>query len=296
MDGSTCAIVYQVAGGLSENIRFSPPGHEKSDEIVEDILFSLADDELLIVSDISISYDFAKKLDTVWGGNPPIQIIDHHKSAIPLDEFKWCEIDVENTRAGGLMLYDYLLRCGLAGEDGRLHKYRKLVEYADDHDRWVKRYPESDTLATLHNTLEQKIFIERFLKNNRLDLTVQEQYLLDLEDLKRESYIRVKKKQTVIYSQQIGEDVVKVAYVLADDHQSALGQAIYEDPEMDVGVVIMIGGSTLSMRAHPDCPVDLSIVSKLNNGGGHKGSAGCSISNVLGSDLIELIKEGLKFE
>lgn len=288
MDGSTCAIVFCAAGGKKENIVFSSPSHDETDEKFADLLDSW--DGPVIVADASVSVEMAE---TVCN-HDNLVLLDHHKSAIPLAEYPWAYIEKENTRAGGKMLYDFLME--RVNNPENLRRYKELVDAADDHDRWVKDIPESDTIATLHNVLGQKLFINRFLKNPLLQLTSNEKYLLDLEDQKREEYIENRKKEMVVRDIEVDGKKVSVAFLLANNHQSRLGHAIYEDVTLGIDVVVMVGNKSISMRSKQNCPLDLSVVAKLNGGGGHAAAAGCSLGKVLGKDLVEFVIERLKLQ
>lgn len=288
LDGSTCSIVFCAAGGNKNNIRFSSPSHDKSDEAFLDLYENW--DGPIIVADLSVSYNVALTVSL----SAEVYLLDHHKSAIPLDEFSWCEIEVDNHRAGGKMLFDFLYDNVRYNSDPCFRDLKDLVEAADDHDRWIKEIPESDTLATLHNVLGQKRFINRFLKTPELSLTENERYVLNLEDEKREEYIKNAKKNLSIVNKSIDGKQIKVAYLLANKHQSRLGHAIYEDVELDIDVVIMISNRSISMRSRPNCPLDLSMVAKKFNGGGHLHAGGMSLGQVIGKDLIELVVEKLQ--
>lgn len=288
MDGSTCAIVFCAAGGKRENIVFSSPNHDETDEKFADLLDNW--DGPIIVADASVSVEMAE---TVCNYDNLV-LLDHHKSAIPLSEYPWAYIEKENSRAGGKMLYDFLIE--RISNPESLRAYQELVDAADDHDRWIKNIPESDTIATLHNVLGQKLFVNRFLKNPNLSLTNNEQYLLNLEDFKREEYIENRKKEMTVREVDVNGESVRVAFLLANNHQSRLGHAIYEDITLGVDVVVMVGNKSISMRSKQDCPLDLSVVAKLNGGGGHAAAAGCDLGKVLGQDLVEFVIERLKLQ
>lgn len=285
MDGSTCAIVFCAAGGLRENVFFSSPNHRDTDELVSDLMERWSGP--IVIADASISLALAEKV-----FRNDVFLLDHHKSAIPLKKFSWCEIDVDNTRAGGKMLYDWLK---VNASSSWFMEYKQLVDLADDHDRWIKQYKESDTLSLFHEVLGQELFIERFLKNPDPTLNSMEKYAVDLEIRKRDQYIQRKKNEVEVVRKRIDGRDVNIAFVAAGTHQSLLGNMVCEDPAINAEVCVLVG-SSVSMRANRASQVDLSRVAKINGGGGHAKAAGCSLDKLLGKSLLEYVKDNLKFE
>ncbi len=104
MDGSACAICFQLGGGMKHNIHFSNPQHESTDEILSDLLSTGVNN--IILADVSISEQMADKVDQS-GAN--VLLFDHHKSAIPLANRKWCTIEKENNACGSKMLFQHML-------------------------------------------------------------------------------------------------------------------------------------------------------------------------------------------
>jgi len=222
-----------------------------------------------------------------------VHLLDHHKSAIPLSDFSWCHIDKENSRCGGKMFFDWLVEKGC---DFDTKFFRNLlVDVVDDNDRWIREDERSAVLSTLHGLLGQDIFIERFLNKPTLKLDENESFLIEIEDRKRKAYISNAKKRLRIVEKEIDNKVFRLAFVQAHDHQSRLGEAIYDDPDLNIDAVFMVGSTAISMRASESSSLDLSKVAKLNNGGGHIKSAGTSLHHVLGADLLDLVQERLKF-
>lgn len=279
MDGSTVAIVFLAAGGLRENIRFSSPNHRDVDEIVEELLETWSGP--ILIADVSISMGLAEQVI-----RNDVFLLDHHKSAIPLQQFSWCEVDINNTRAGGKMLFDWFVNNFTTMS---LVPYKELVDLADDHDRWIKNYKESDLISVFHEVLGQELFIDRFLKNPNPRLNQMEQYAVDLELTKRDNYIKRKIKDVVVVQKNIQGHDVGVAFVLASEHQSLLGNTICEDPRIDANICVLVG-TNISMRASKDCPVDLSVLAKKLMGGGHKAASACPLDKFLNNNnLVELI-------
>lgn len=287
MDGSASAVLFLTAGGKEENIYFLNPS-SNIDEFLKDILIKQKD--LIFLVDISVSYKLAESINSNY-----IYLFDHHKSAISLNKFNWCKIEINNKRAGCKMFYDWLIKQDFNYKIN-FFKYKKLIEIVDDYDRWIKNYSDSDVLATLHNILGQQSFINRFIKDCDIVLTMQEQFCVNIENKKRKEFIKNKKKNTIVKTKRINNENIRIGFVLANNHQSKLGHAICEDAELNVDMAIMVGNERISMRSNGNCSVDLSSIAKRNGGGGHKMAAGCNLHNVLGKNVLELVMDNLKLE
>jgi uncharacterized protein len=287
MDGSACAILFIAAGGLKENIHFVSPNHRDVDEVISDLLETWSGP--IILADISISLKLAKKV-----GRSDVVLLDHHKSSIPLANFKWCEIDKENTRCGSMMFYDWLLY-NMIHPPPIFVNYENLVTLVDDNDRWIRAYSDSGSLALFHEVLGQDLFVDRFLKNPDPILDMMEHYALNLEISKRDKYIERKKKQVQVIEREINGHKVRLGFVASGTHQSLLGNMICDDPELNVDIAVLVG-SSISLRASKACPVDLSVVAKLNGGGGHQAASGCSLDKMLGKSLVEYVIDNLKLQ
>ena len=299
MDGSSTAIAFLIAGGKIENIIFTNPNHDEADDKLRDIIE--AGYSNIVVADCSISYDFAKEIDVAYK-NLNIVLLDHHKTAIPLTEFKWCHIDKENTASGAMMLYDYLKKQGcydFCKQDSEA--WDRFFSYVDDHDRWCKNYPESEELAILHGIIGQKIFIERFsiVRNNFDVLNDEEKFLIKIEKNKIAEMIEDKKREV--------KDFIVVKNIKGRDYRfgfiggaakftSQIADALYSDPALNLDVVVLVSAVAISLRCKKGSEVDLSELAKLNLGGGHRAASGFPLTSLLGKSLVEFVCENMRLE
>lgn len=288
MDGSTSCLVFLFAGGKKENVIFSNPSHDKTDEVVKE---QMQTGLPIIMADISISLKLAQDIDTY---DYPIIILDHHKSAEDLKKFSWCEID--NSRCGSKILFDYFMRDFNTLAIQLNSKCLSLVTLSDDYDRWIHDYPDSKKLNALHHLLGQELFIDRFLKNHDMAFTKEENYLVDLEDVKTQKMVNEKKKEAFVIEKQIQGHKVRIACVKAiGSNMSILGNELCKDPNINVDIAMMLGSDSVSFRCKDTCPVDLSVLAKDNNGGGHSRSSGINLNVLLGQDLLEMVLYKIKF-
>jgi oligoribonuclease NrnB/cAMP/cGMP phosphodiesterase (DHH superfamily) len=299
MDGSATAIAFIAAGGKKENIVFTNPNHEEADEKLEKILQDGNND--ILIADCSISYDFAKEIDKGYN-NLNIKLLDHHKTALPLAEFKWCNINKENSDCGSRMLFKYLLNNFAFGSVtyGRLNCYIKLITLVDDHDRWCQNYPESKDLATLHSIIGQNAFIERFRTPRYDDLfTSEERFLIDLEHKKMMEMIEDKKRavKDYIVTKTINGKDYRFGFIGgAAKFTSEIAEALYADPTLNLDAVVLVSAEAISLRCKKGSDLDVSKIAKEHGGGGHQGAAGFPLTNLLGSSLLEFVMTRMRTE
>lgn len=287
MDGSGCSIIFQAAGGKKENIIFVSPNYLDTDEVARELLETW--EGPILFADVSISEESASLLD----GRPEVYLLDHHKSAIPLTRFGWCEIEVENLRCGTRMLLDWCIEHNLNAQ--HLKQYEVLADFIDDIDRWQHFYSQSEDLAILHGFITQPAFIKRFVKNAEVKFSENERFVIDVEKEKRKSFIASKKDEVFTVKKIIAGKEVNFGFIRVNKHQSDLGAAICTDPMLNIDAAVMIGNH-ISMRSSGPDGVDVSEIASLNGGGGHKNAAGCRLETVLGKGLVDLIIEKLKVE
>src|SRR5574343_683085 len=181
-DGSGCAVIFIAAGGKRENITFAGPDHNEVDDVAKDLMWT--HNGLVIFADVSLSKEMALKL----VGKDNIVLLDHHKSAMELQDISFCHID--NSKCGTKLLYEWLLS---SVTQLTIPKYRHFVDCIDDKDRWVNAIEDSFYTHTLHHIYGQELFIERFLRNPVVLLTENEKFAYELDKKKEADYIRQKK-------------------------------------------------------------------------------------------------------
>lgn len=276
------------AGGKRENIFFTNPNHEESDEQLRRII-DLGYKDILL-ADCSISYNFARQIDIEYEGLN-IELLDHHKTAIPLSEFKWCTIDINNSECGSKMLFHSLgLEHTKWFPDGLM-----FIDAVDSHDRWTKKIPDGETYASLHAIYGQKMFIDRFV-GSEFAIKPEETFLLDLEEKKLQELITEKKKTIKIVNKVINGKNYKFGCIGgAAKYVSRLSEALYADEKLNLDVVVCVGAEAVSLRADRRKDVDVSEIAKCFGGGGHKSASGFVLDNILGSSLIDFVINKMEF-
>ena len=289
-DGSLASILFKIFGG--KDISFVSSSSQEVDEAAKEALNQFPGKVFLV--DVSVSLETAKLLDS---RKYDFILLDHHKTALSLSQFSWCEIEKENKRCGSKMFFDWIKKETYHRYDNgllkvnleKLKEYESLINLIDDYDRWIKQYgQQTEDIAFLFMCLGQELFIERFVKFSSIELKSEEKYLLKINERKRQLFIQQKQKEVQIVDKFIQGKSRKVGFVLAYKNQNELAEAIYTN--FDVDLVVMVG-NRISFRAPERSDVDCEKISKKFNGGGHLGSSGCSLSDIIGKELLEIVKE-----
>jgi oligoribonuclease NrnB/cAMP/cGMP phosphodiesterase (DHH superfamily) len=290
LDGSTTAVLFLVCGGKRENIIFSNPNHNDVDEIVNNLIQEW--ENPIIICDLSVSKEMAEKMTF----RTDVVLLDHHKSAIPLTKYKWCHISEKNEQCGSMMFYNWLRSSSDIENKEKLIPYIDLVKGADSYDRWTEKRHAYNSLVALHGILEQELFLDRFIKNPSLELSLNESYIVNLENRKKENFIKRKKEEIVILSKTIKNVHCRFAIVKTDKYQSLLADSILNDFLIDVDAVIMIGLKSISLRSKKDGIVDVAEIAELNFGGGHISSSGFALDGLFDGGFLEYVTKKIKWE
>jgi len=291
-DGAACAILFIKAGGKKENIIYSLPVHEQIDKNVQEVLSDVSV-SFLILADISMSKQMADKVDKQLNDGLKVFLFDHHKTAIPLSGFTWCEIDKENTRCGSKIFFDWLVSQSMLSSS---NAYGLLIELIDDRDRWQNCFNSSKTLSTLFQIVGQNSFIERFLNNPDVLLSEKERYVIDIEEQKLKEYIEEKKKEIFVKKKIVDGKEYTFGFITSDKYlwNSDLGNAIVYDKTLGIDVAIMVMNNSVSARAPSTSEIDLSKIAQKNGGGGHRLAAGWPLNGVLKASLEEIVEHEIR--
>lgn len=287
-DGSACCIVFTMFGGTRENVFFSNPGHGETDESLKEIIEKGF--KKILIADVSISLKFAEEISKEK--DLEIVLLDHHKTAFPLKKLSWCLVDDQNNECGSKLLFNFLKKqfSGVIVSQND----EKYIDYVDDFDRWIKNYQEGDNLAAMHGFYNQKTFIDRFInRKNKSELNDHEKWLLELEQEKMKEEALEKKKQVKnnILTKELQGKMRRIGFVSGAKYISTTGNALCEDPELNLDAVVLVGGNSISLRGSAMSDFDCSLISKHFGGGGHMKASGLSTSAILGNHLLQLVFE-----
>ncbi len=281
LDGEGCHQFLQMANHAIDVI-YCEAG--EVDAVVSEVYTSNPDAEI-IITDLSVSVALAKTLD----GNR-VTLIDHHKSALALNQFSWCHVQ---THKGDIMtcatelVYDWLLEQGKLVRTPELDRFVEAVRNLDTW-RWKARgdniakqvndlfyiYGREEFIAWLRPQIEvlPKLlaWLRRKIGLNFPALSKEDMAVLEARQRDIDRYVEEKQAQlriATLCGRQCG-------VVFAENYFSTLGNKLAMDnPDIDFVVMIDMARSAVSYRSVRD-DIDLGAIAKQFGGGGHPQAAG----------------------
>ncbi len=266
LDGVTCAILFKAMW---------PAGtvYFEDYKTVNQRLRQVLDDyqeAMIHITDIAPEHDHPD-LVVALHDSGRVVLIDHHKTAMWLNEFPWAW--VRGGRCGANMFHSWLRKNATIKEAAILSRFETLVFLANDYDLWKHKDPRSKQINSLLWILGRDRFIERFLTNPDPELTDTEKLLLNLEEEKQARYIESVLEDSTYFL----KDNQNRPYALcfAEQYTSQIGHEILNrySPEKCLYVAqVNLRFRTVSLRSRPG--FDVSEIAKARGGGGHAQAAG----------------------
>lgn len=299
LDGVGCAILAYLAFGR-ENVDVEYCGYDDVDKKVEKFWTTGGDAKYnaVYITDISISDDLAKLIDTHFTGRKGWHLFDHHATALELNKYGWCDVrvfynpdpDSETWKTSGTeMFYDHLHRCGYFDnfDNTTQQNIIKFVEIVRDYDtwRWKEELGEEGLVCKQVNDLfyiyGRDEFIEWVLKRlkyygsypsfpafSEIDRVLLKQQQKDID-----IYVKQKEKQLMVFHDPMNG--ITEGVVFAERYCSELGNRLCElHPELTFVTIIDISNGKVSYRTIRD-DIDLGDeIAHSHGGGGHRKAAG----------------------
>lgn len=281
LDGVSCGILGKIAFEDQVDVVYTSP--KWVDQRVQDALNRSEPGSRLIITDLSVSDDVAKKVEEHVKKGLAVKLIDHHGTAISLNDYSWADVqpvDAEGRKTSATSLfYEDLIH------NNKLKQTEALDQYVD----WVRQYDtwewdergtyQAKQLNSLYGLLGRDIFEQDMLERLKEDpehfsFNDTEQALLRVEEKKMERYISSKKRQVV----QTDLESYVIGVVYAEQYQSELGNSLNEAyPHLDLITMVNPGTKGLSFRTiHDD--IDVSLLAGKYGGGGHPKASGAELT------------------
>lgn len=280
LDGVGCEIIFREAFG-DENVKVTTADYGDVDEKVLDELKELDSDDMLFITDLNIKKETAEIVND-YAKTFKIMLIDHHKTSTHLVDYPWCIVNINNTACGTKMFKEFL-------EDGGydLSFYNDFARIVDDYDRWIHLYPHSKKHNDLYYLIGREDYVDRMLSQPNIDLNTIEMSLLDVEQNRKERYMKslLDKVNSVLieYYEDDKFKYINLPYVFAEQYTSELGNYILQNIEIPVIAIINMKNNKVSFRSQKY--FDCSIIAKYYGGGGHPQASGFE----LGGDLTDAL-------
>lgn len=245
------------------------------------------------ITDIKINEELAYKIND---SEKKYQLLDHHPTALELNKYEWCNVQIENEdthiqTSGTELYYKWLVENNYLEDVGVLNRF---VELVTNYDTWRwSTLGEDGLICKQVNTLLYLYGRDKFIDwciteiNDGVfpKLYDTEELILEMEQKAIDDYVEAKDKQLFV-----GDLCGKVCgFVFAEKYFSELGNRLCKmHPEVDFIAMINMDG-TVSYRTVKD---DINLgkdIAQVFGGGGHFKAAGSQISKEMQIEIIKKI-------
>lgn len=280
LDGVGCGIIAKLAFGDQVDIRYNSV--TSLNQEVEKFLDYKTENTFLFITDLSVNEENTIRLDDYYKKGGKVQLIDHHKTALHLNDFDWGYVSVEDNEgkltSATSLLYEYLVRNEYLAPSNSIAEFVELVRQYDTWEWERNNNTQAQRLNALFFLISFDEFIEKMMdrlqNNDHFFFDELEEQILNLEESKIERYIRRKRRELV--QAEINGHYAGVVY--AESYHSELGNELGKDyPHLDYIAILNIGGKKIGFRTIHD-HVDVSKVAGTYGGGGHVKASGCSLT------------------
>ena len=291
LDGVSCEILGRIAFG--ENIDVVRCGYGNIDDKVEEFINSNEEYDKLFITDISVKKELADALNNV---SDKVILLDHHKTALWLNEYPFALVQVEDDSVGKMcgayLFYEYLKKNHEEFNDTPALKL--FVKYVRMYDTWEWKEKYDNIIPKRLNDLMYidgpNEFIDKMvyrLGNNLFIFDDTDLMKLQIEQTYINSYIAQKNETLMINDDLFPGYTVGITF--ADKYISELGNKLCElHPELDFVVLINMSTLTVSYRTVKD-DLDLSAIAKGFGGGGHPKASGSRFDTSIINDMLNNI-------
>lgn len=291
LDGVSCEILGRIAFG--EDIDVVRCGYGNIDDKVEEFINSDEEYDKLFITDISVKKELADALNNV---SDKVILLDHHKTALWLNEYPFALVQVEDESVGKMcgayLFYEYLKKNHKEFDDTPALKL--FIDYVRMYDTWEWKEKYDNIIPKRLNDLMYidgpNEFIDKMvyrLGNNLFILDDTDLMKLQIEQTYINSYIAQKNETLMVNDDLFPEYTVGITF--ADKYISELGNKLCElHPELDFVVLINMSTLTVSYRTVKD-NLDLSAIAKRFGGGGHPKASGSRFDVSIVNDMLNNI-------
>lgn len=291
LDGIGCAVLAKYAF-LGTGVDIEYCNYDDIDSKVKEYFNNDSEYECHI-TDISINEELANEIND---SHKKYQLLDHHPTALNLNKFNWCKVQIENEdthikTSGTELYYHWLIENGYLSGNKTLDRF---VEVVRDYDTW--RWSTLGNKGVICKQVNDLLYLygrDKFVTwcLGQLhfgifpNLYESDKLVLEIEQNNIDNYIKKKNKQMLIMP-LCGMDC---GVVFAEKYFSELGNKLCQmHPDIDFVAMIDMRG-TVSYRTVKD-DIDLGKnVAKLFGGGGHSKAAGSIFDNSVQFDVINKI-------
>ena len=291
LDGVSCEILGKIA--FEEDINVVRCNYGDIDAKVEEFINSAEEYDKLFITDISVNKEIADKLLSI---SDKVILLDHHKTALWLNEYLYALVQVEDESIGKMcgayLFYEYLKKNHKEFDDTPALKL--FIDYVRMYDTWEWKEKYDNIIPKRLNDLMYidgpNEFIDKMvyrLGNNLFIFDDTDLMKLQIEQTYINSYIAQKNETLMVNDSLFPEYTVGITF--ADKYISELGNKLCElHPELDFVVLINMSTLTVSYRTVKN-DLDLSDIAKRFGGGGHSKASGSRFDASIVNDMLNNI-------
>ena len=291
LDGVSCEILGKIA--FEEDINVVRCNYGDIDAKVEEFINSAEEYDKLFITDISVNKEIADKLLSI---SDKVILLDHHKTALWLNEYPYALVQVEDESIGKMcgayLFYEYLKKNHKEFDDTPALKL--FIDYVRMYDTWEWKEKYDNIIPKRLNDLMYidgpNEFIDKMvyrLGNNLFIFDDTDLMKLQIEQTYINSYIAQKNETLMVNDDLFPEYTVGITF--ADKYISELGNKLCElHPELDFVVLINMSTLTVSYRTVKN-DLDLSDIAKGFGGGGHPKASGSRFDVSIVNDMLNNI-------
>ena len=291
LDGVSCEILGKIA--FEEDINVVRCNYGDIDAKVEEFINSAEEYDKLFITDISVNKEIADKLLSI---SDKVILLDHHKTALWLNEYPFALVQVEDESIGKMcgayLFYEYLKKNHKEFDDTPALKL--FIDYVRMYDTWEWKEKYDNIIPKRLNDLMYidgpNEFIDKMvyrLGNNLFIFDDTDLMKLQIEQTYINSYIAQKNETLMVNDDLFPEYTVGITF--ADKYISELGNKLCElHPELDFVVLINMSTLTVSYRTVKN-DLDLSDIAKGFGGGGHPKASGSRFDASIVNDMLNNI-------
>ncbi|WP_428908526.1 DHH family phosphoesterase [Niallia sp. Krafla_26] len=286
LDGLGCGILAKLALGEEVEVHYNSVA--RLNPQVERFLEWTKNDEdkkndVLWITDLTVNEANSKKIEQFVKNGGKAQFLDHHKTALHLNQYSWAKVlvsyDDGKLTSATTLFYDYLLEQEFISANESLNEFVELIRQYDTWD-WektglLKAKQLNDLFSLLSLDEFETRMIERLKSEENFTFNEFEQQILKMEEDKINRYIRKKNRELI--QTFIGEHCVGIVH--AEMYHSELGNELgKENHHLDYIAILNMGGRKVSFRTIHD-HTDVSEVAGKFGGGGHVKASGCTMTD-----------------
>ena len=284
LDGVGCGILARIAFGEHVEVHYNSVARINThvEKYLESLKAEQINEETLFITDLTVNEANSKRINKFINAGGKAQFIDHHKTALHLNEYNWASVTVQyddgRLTSATSLFYDYLLQNNKIEHRSGLDEFVELIRQYDtwewEENQLIKAKQLNDLFSLISIDEFEGKMLERLQTNESFNFNEFEQQLLKMEEEKINRYIRKKNRELV--QTFIGEHCVGIVH--AEMYHSELGNELgKENSHLDYIAILNMGGKKVSFRTIHD-HIDVSAIAGQYGGGGHAKASGCAMN------------------